>query len=154
MAEMNLKSDYITDEELANLKKQIMKWYTPKSGDAKTDKINRDMFYKDAFEDLLGVWLYGHWGEHFRSSMMIGAWQREADKIRLVQDYMTDENLDCEVVIDAKESRDTCDPMCCEVYSGLVRDIPNDFMKKEVIQVSRSVTTGLPHIDIYAPEMM
>lgn len=76
MAEMNLKSDFITDEELKNLKEHIMKWYSV-SGDR---QIDMNCFYKDALEDLLGVWIYGHWGEHFKTAMLIGAWQREADK--------------------------------------------------------------------------
>lgn len=80
MAEVNLKSDFITDEELKNLKEHIMKWYSPKCGNLENDIINMNAFYKDAFEDLLGVWLYGHWGEHFKSAIQISVWMRQYDK--------------------------------------------------------------------------
>lgn len=75
MAEMNLKSDFITDEELKNLKEHIMKWYD--GGNTIADK---KAFYQDALEDLLGVWIYGHWGEYTKTSMLIGSWMREHDK--------------------------------------------------------------------------
>lgn len=71
-----------------------------------------------------------------------------------IKDIMTDENKDFIVVIDAKESQDTCDPLVRERYNGKVEDIPEYLHAREIIQTGRSVTTGLVHIDIFAPDLM
>lgn len=49
---------------------------------------------------------------------------------------------------------DTCDPYCRDLYTGIVKDIPKKYHNLKVIQTATSLTTGLPIIDVYAPELM
>ena len=72
----------------------------------------------------------------------------------ILKDLMTEENADCIIVIDAKETRETSDPLVRERFTGKCADIPKELQDREIIQTGRSVTTGLVHIDIYAPDLM
>ena len=71
-----------------------------------------------------------------------------------IKDYVIEENMNIEVVINAKETYDTFDPVCHEIFRGLVKDIPESLMDRNVIQTGQYLSTGLPLLDIYAPELM
>ena len=71
-----------------------------------------------------------------------------------IKDYVIEENMNIEVVINAKENYDTFEAFSHEVFRGLVKDIPENLMDRDVIQTGRSLRTGLPLIDIYAPDLM
>lgn len=76
MGEIDLKSNFISDEDLKNLKEHIMKWYS----DSGNHEIDINSFYKDALEDLMSVIIYGRWGEHTKTNMLINSWIREFKK--------------------------------------------------------------------------
>lgn len=74
MAQINLNTDFVNEEELKALKTNIMKWYDG------NEKESLNCFYKDALEELLGLVIYGHWGEYTRAEMIINSWIRKAKK--------------------------------------------------------------------------
>ena len=71
-----------------------------------------------------------------------------------IKDYVIEENMNIEVVINAKGTCDIFEPLCQEVFRGLIKDIPESLMDRNVIQTGAYVRTGLPLIDIYAPDLM
>lgn len=71
-----------------------------------------------------------------------------------IKDYVIEENMNIEVMLNAKETYDTCEPFCHEIFRGLVKDIPESLMDRNVIQAGQSLRTGLPVLDIYAPDLM
>lgn len=72
MAQMNLKSDFRTDEEIEYIKQHIMKWY-----DGDDSEIGKKCFYQDALEDVLSWMIYGHYGDYRRAAMLLGNWMCE-----------------------------------------------------------------------------
>jgi hypothetical protein len=71
-----------------------------------------------------------------------------------IKDYVIDENMNIEVVIYAKGTYDIFESLSHEVFRGLVKDIPESLMDRNVIQTGQYLRTGLPLIDIYAPDLM
>ena len=72
----------------------------------------------------------------------------------IVKDFINEENADIVVEVDAKGSQDNCYPLSKELYTGIVKDIPKELHDYTVIQTATSLKTGLPHIYVYAPELM
>lgn len=63
-----LTSSYATEEEINSLKNHVMKWY---------DLGDDEHFYKDALEDLLGMLIYGHYGEYHKTALLLSSWKKE-----------------------------------------------------------------------------
>ena len=71
-----------------------------------------------------------------------------------IKDYVIEENMNIKVVINAKGTYDIFEPLRHEIFRGLVKDIPESLMDRDVIQTGQYLRTGLPLLDIYAPDLM
>lgn len=67
-----------------------------------------------------------------------------------IQDYI-DKNENIRVRIDGKESTDPCDPMIHTMWEGMLKDIPERFRGKEVIDEGWMMAAKINSLSVYYP---
>lgn len=68
-----------------------------------------------------------------------------------IQDYI-DNNENIKVRIDQKESNKTYDPFVTAIWEGLLKDIPEEYRKLEVLSESWLIYANINSLSVYIPK--
>ncbi len=68
-----------------------------------------------------------------------------------IQDYI-DNNENIKVRIDQKESNKTYDPFATSIWEGLLKDIPEEYRKLEVLSEGWLIYANINSLSVYIPK--
>ncbi len=68
-----------------------------------------------------------------------------------IQDYI-DNNENIKVRIDQKESNKTYDPFVTAIWEGLLKDIPEEYRKLEVLSEGWLIYANINSLSVYIPK--
>lgn len=68
-----------------------------------------------------------------------------------IQDYI-DNNENIKVRIDQKESNKTYDPFVTSIWEGLLKDIPEEYRKLEVLSEGWLIYANINSLSVYIPK--